>query len=141
MTEAAHCGDPNIAQTSTDQRGFARILDAAAGDATPTIDIGAIEIGPSVEDISDKTTPEDTPLTFIFKVGDGSTPFDSITATSGNTTLVPNGSLTIGPDTASTRTLSITPAPGQTGTSIITVTVTKTIGATVQSMSSGSNAS
>src|SRR6185369_7247940 len=137
VTEAAHCGDPTLGQLSNDQRGpgFARILDAAAGDNTPTIDIGAFEAGPSMEDIADQTMPEDTQLTLIFKVGDSATAFDSITATSGNATLVPNDKMIMGPDTASTRSLSITPAPNQTGTATITVTVTKTISGTVQSMS------
>jgi hypothetical protein len=88
-----------------------------------------------MEDIADQTMPEDTALTLIFKVGDSATAFDSITATSGNATLVPNDKMIMGPDTASTRSLSITPARNQTGTAPITVTVTKTISGTVQSMS------
>ena len=58
-------------------------------------------------------------------MGDAATPFTSITGTSSNTTLVPNANVVVGPDTASTRTLSITPAANQTGTVTITVTVTR----------------
>jgi hypothetical protein len=88
----------------TDQRdaGFARILDAADVDTVQTVDIGAFEADPSVEDISDKATNEDTALpTFTFNVGDAATSFDSITAVSSNATLVPNVNITVGADTPS----------------------------------------
>lgn len=139
---ALDAGDNTAATNAgltTDQRGagFGRIRDAASDtDTTQTVDIGAFEADPSVEDITDKTTTEDTALpSFIFKVADSFTAFDSITATSSNTTLVPNANITVGADTASTRTLSITPAANQSGSTTITVTVTKTIGSTAVSMS------
>jgi co-chaperonin GroES (HSP10) len=124
---------------TTDQRGtgFGRKRDAASdADTTQTVDIGAFEADPSVEDITDKATTEDTALpTFTFKVGDSASSFTSITATSSNTTLVPNANIIVGSDTPSTRTLSITPAADQSGTATITVTVTKTIGGNAVSMS------
>jgi hypothetical protein len=110
-----------------DQRGtgFLRIRDSADANTTPTVDIGAFEADPSVEDISNKLTSEDVALLFAFNVGDAATPFTSITATSNNQALVPNASIVIGPDTVSTRMLSITPAANQFGMATITVTVTK----------------
>jgi uncharacterized repeat protein (TIGR01451 family) len=119
-----------------DQRGvgFSRTADAADADTVQTVDIGAFEADPSVEDIADKTTAEDTPLVFTFNVGDAATEFFSITATSLNQTLVPDANLTVGLDTDSTRTLSITPAADQSGTATIMVTVTKNIGGTTLSM-------
>ncbi|HKQ99532.1 MAG TPA: Calx-beta domain-containing protein [Pyrinomonadaceae bacterium] len=149
MTHALLAGSPALdagsntisdgAGLTTDQRGtgFGRKRDAASdADTTQTVDIGAFEADPSVEDITDKATAEDTALpSFVFRVGDSTSSFDSITATSGNTTLVPNANITVGADTASTRTLSITPAANQSGTAAITVTVTKTINSTAVSMS------
>jgi hypothetical protein len=149
MTQALLAGSPaldagdnttaNNAGLTTDQRAglFGRIRDAASdADTTQTVDVGAFEADPSIEDIADKATSEDTALPlFIFRVGDSATAFDSITATSSNTTLVPNANITVGADTASTRTLSISPAANQSGSTTITVTVTKTIGGTAVSMS------
>src|SRR6185503_18797075 len=76
----------------------------------------------SVEDITDKSTPEETFLSFSFNVGDQSA-ITNVSASSGNTTLVPNANLNVS-GSGSTRTLNITPAPNQSGTSTITVTVT-----------------
>jgi len=119
-----------------DQRGagFLRIRDAADANITQTVDIGAFEADPSIEDITDKSTPENAQLSFIFNVGDAAAAFDSITATSSNTTLVPNGNIVIS-GSGSSRTMALTPAANQTGTSTITVTVTKTLGGAPRSMS------
>jgi CSLREA domain-containing protein/fimbrial isopeptide formation D2 family protein len=119
-----------------DQRGagFLRIRDAADANTTQTVDIGAFEADPSIEDITDKSTPENAQLSFSFNVGDVATAFDSITATSSNTTLVPNGNIVIS-GSGSSRTLALTPAANQTGTSTITVTATKTLGGAPRSMS------
>jgi uncharacterized repeat protein (TIGR01451 family) len=135
-------GGDNTAATAagltTDQRGagFNRILDSADVNTTQTVDIGAYEADPTVEDISDKTTAEDTPLPqFSFNVGDAATAFDSIAAVATtNPTLV--ATITVGPGAdSSKRTLDITPAANQTGTATITVTVTKTVSGTTLSMS------
>ncbi|HEX8772070.1 MAG TPA: tandem-95 repeat protein [Pyrinomonadaceae bacterium] len=138
---ALDAGDNTAADAiplTTDQRGagFSRKRDAADADTTQTVDIGAFEADPSVEDITDKSTNEDTLIVVPFNVGDAATAFDSITATSGNTTLVPNLAANINiTGSGSSRNLNITPAANETGTSTITVTATKTISGTAVSMS------
>ena len=133
------CAAPfNGVTLTTDQRGtgFSRKRDAADADTTQTVDIGAFEADPSVENITDKSTNEDTLIVVPFNVGDAATTFDSITATSGNTTLVPNLAANINiTGSGSSRNLNITPAANETGTSTITVTATKTISGTAVSMS------
>jgi CSLREA domain-containing protein len=146
MTHALLAGSPALdagdntaaAALTTDQRGntFGRVRDAGSdADTTQTVDIGAFEADPSVEDITDKITSEDTALpSFSFNVGDSFSAFDSITATSSNQTLVPNANVVLS-GSGSTRSLSITPAANQFGATTITVTVTKTVNSTVQTMS------
>ena len=130
-------GDLNTAETlPVDQRGvgFPRTADSQDVDAIQTVDIGAFELHPSIEDITDKSTPEDTLLSFSFNIGDGTgSLIASVTATSGNTTLVPNANINI-TGSGSTRTIDITPALNANtpsdGTATITVTVTATNGRT-----------
>ena len=120
----------NAHATATDQRGAPRVRDAADANATQTVDLGAFEADPAIEDITDKETPEDTPLQFAINVGDGATAFTSHTLTSSNATLVPNNlaSLDLSAVTGSTRTLTINPALNQFGSTTITVRLTRTIG-------------
>jgi hypothetical protein len=121
----------------TDARGtgFPRIADSADADTTATVDIGAYEAHPTVEDITDKTTAEDTAIPqFSFNIGDGTGALiTSVTATSGNTTLIPNANIVVG-GSGSSRTLDISPAADRNspsdGTATITVTVTATNGRT-----------
>jgi len=67
----------------SDQRGtgFPRILDGPDANATQTVDIGAFEIQVSLENISDKSTNQNTQLQFSFNVADPSV-ISSVTATS-----------------------------------------------------------
>jgi hypothetical protein len=108
---------------TTDQRGagFARFVDSLDADATATVDIGALEADLLLEDVTDQATNEDTFASVPFRLGGQI----GMSATSDNQTLVPNGNasfsfLVTGP---STRTLVITPAPNQFGTTTITLTV------------------
>ena len=119
-----------------DQRGpgFLRIRDAADVNTTQTVDIGAFEADPSIEDISNKSTTENSPVSFTFNLGDAATAFDSITASSSNTTLLPNSNIQI-TGSGSSRTMTLTPAANTSGTSTVTVTVTKTLGGAPRSMS------
>jgi hypothetical protein len=131
-------GDANTAETlPVDQRGtgFPRVADSADVNTTQTVDIGAFESHPTIEDITNKTTAEDTAVPqFTFNIGDGTGALiTSVTATSSNTTLIPNANLVIG-GSGSTRTLDISPAANANspadGTATITVTVTATNGRT-----------
>jgi hypothetical protein len=117
--------DQNSAALNVDQRGasFSRIVDGSDANTTDTVDIGAFEAQVSVEDITDKTTNEDTQLQFVFNLG-GASSVTSVTATSSNTALVPNNSANLAvTGSGSTRTLTINPLANQFGTSTITVTV------------------
>lgn len=120
----SHSNNENVF-SALDQRSanFLRKRDSADADTNPVVDIGAFEAQASVEDISDKSTAEETPLSFSFNVGDAAA-ITSVTASSGNTTLVPNNPANINvTGSGSTRTLNITPASNQFGSSTITVTV------------------
>jgi co-chaperonin GroES (HSP10) len=110
---------------TTDQRGagFARAADSADANTTQTVDIGAVEAQASVEDISNKSTAEDTPLSFSFNIGDAAA-VTSVTASSGNPTVVPNNPANLSvTGSGSIRTLNITPAANISGLAVITVTV------------------
>jgi VCBS repeat-containing protein len=82
---------------------------------------------PTISNISDQTINEDNNTgTLNFTVGDTETPAANlvVTASSSNTTLVPNNvaNLTLGGSGAG-RTLVVTPTADQSGTATITVTV------------------
>lgn len=114
----------------TDQRGngFNRIVDGPDANATATVDVGAYERQAVFPNLSDVSSNEDTTFTLGFEVTDGA-PITSITATSSNTTLVPNNPANIVvTGTGSTRVLTIIPTSNLFGTSNITVTVNRTGG-------------
>ncbi|MGE3843690.1 MAG: Ig-like domain-containing protein, partial [Vicinamibacterales bacterium] len=80
---------------------------------------------PTISDIASQSTNISTATSAIaFTVGDADVAASmlTVTASSSNTTLVPNGNITLGGSGAN-RTITLTPATGQTGTSTITVTV------------------
>ena len=108
---------------TTDQRGagFPRAADSADANTTQTVDIGAFEAQVSIEDITNKSTTEDTPLSFSFVISDAAA---NVTATSGNPALVPNDPANLSvTGNGLTRTLNITPGANQSGLAVITVTV------------------
>ncbi len=128
VTQAAHCGDATLPQLTTDQRGtgFSRIVDGPDGNTTATVDIGAYEKQVVFPNIGPVSTNEDTTLVLGFEVTDSAS-ITSITATSSNTTLVPNNPANINvTGTALSRVLTIIPASNAFGTSDITVTVNRT---------------
>jgi hypothetical protein len=130
-------GDANVAETlPVDQRGsvFPRVADSADVDVIQTVDIGAYEAHPTIENIPNQTSSEDTVKNVSFNLGDDTGTLitgagGSVAATSSNTTLVPNANLLI-TGSGGSRNLQITPASGQNGTTTITVTVTATNGRT-----------
>ncbi len=87
--------------------------------------VAAVNSAPTISNVTDKSTNEDTATTAIpFTVGDAQTAAGSlaVTRSSSNTTLVPLANVVLsGSD--SSRTVTITPAPNQFGTSTITLTV------------------
>ncbi len=105
---------------TTDQRGAGRFANSA-GPGTGTVDIGAFELHPVLEDITDKTTNQNQALAISFSIGD-STGDVTVTATSDNQTLLPNGNLSLS-TVGVVRTLVMTPAQNQVGSALITVTV------------------
>ena len=85
----------------------------------------AANTAPTVSDIGDQTTPEDGTVTGVaFTVGDAETTAGSLTisGSSSNQTLVPNGNVVFGGSGAN-RTVTVTPAANQSGTTTIAVTV------------------
>ena len=81
---------------------------------------------PTITDVTNKTTAEDTASSAIaFTIGDNETAAISlpVSASSSNAALVPNGNIVLGGSGAS-RTVTLTPALNQTGTTTITLTVT-----------------
>ena len=80
---------------------------------------------PTISNITDKTTAENTPTNPIaFTVSDLETAAGSLTVSgsSSNAALVPNSAIVFS-GTGSNRAVTITPAAGQTGTATITVSV------------------
>src|SRR5262249_32271208 len=130
--------DATTAETlPVDQRGlvFPRVADSADVNLTQTVDVGAYEAHPTIEDITNQTTNEDTNKDVTFNLGDDTGtlitgPGGSVTATSSTTTLVPNANVSFINPVTGARTLHIVPAAGQNGTTTITVTVTATNGRT-----------
>jgi len=104
-----------------DERGSTRIVDGPDADSTATVDIGAYEFIATLEDIPDTTINEDTFTTIFFSTGDGQAEVTSVTASSGNQSLVPDSNLRLG--TSRIRALRITPIANRSGTATVTVTV------------------
>ena len=115
--------DANNNPLLTDQRGAQRIADSPDADSTATVDIGAFEFLQGLEDITDKTTNEDVPITVTFGLGDAGGPaVTSVTASSSSEVVVPNANLAVS-GSGNARSLLITPAANQSGLTTITVTV------------------
>jgi CSLREA domain-containing protein len=114
----------------TDQRGAGRIADSLDPDSLAVVDIGAFEFHQTLEDVSNKTTNEDTPITVTFALGDNGPGVTSVTASSSNQVVVPNANLVLS-GTGAARSLQITPAANQSGLATITVTVNLSGGGTL----------
>ncbi len=104
---------------------------------------------PTISDISNQTIDQDANTGALnFTIGDAETAVGSLTlsGTSSNTSLVPNGNIVFGGSGAS-RTVTVTPQAGATGTTTITVTVNDgtdtsndTFTVTVNAVGGGNNA-
>ncbi len=121
---ASQTGTAIITVTVTDAGGL------MATD-TFTVTVTPPNTPPTISDVTNQTTtgPAVGPLNFT--VGDAETPAANLTvsASSSNGVLVPNGNIVLGGSGAN-RTVTITPVAGQTGTTTITLTVTDANGAT-----------
>ncbi|HAV61913.1 MAG TPA: hypothetical protein DCY13_06070, partial [Verrucomicrobiales bacterium] len=92
---------------------------------TATITVNAVNDAPTITDIAHQSTHTNTPTAALaFTVGDVETAAASLvlSGTSANPTLVPNGNIVFGGSGAS-RTVTVTPAADQTGTTTISVSV------------------
>ncbi len=123
--------DPAGNPLTTDQRGpgFPRVADWADADTTQTVDIGAFETHPFVENVTNKTTDEDTQLSIPFNVGDSALGV-TVTATSSNQALLPDANISV-TGSGQTRTLNATPLANASGTTTVTLTVTAANGRSV----------
>jgi Concanavalin A-like lectin/glucanases superfamily/Bacterial Ig domain len=80
---------------------------------------------PVLSEFIDRITAEDTPISGIgFTIGDGETSAGSLAlaAVSSNTALLANAAIAFG-GSGSNRTLTLTPALNQSGTTLVTITV------------------
>ncbi|WP_166825837.1 choice-of-anchor M domain-containing protein [Thalassoroseus pseudoceratinae] len=123
---------------ATDQSGSTTITltvtDANGGMASDTfvVNVNSANTSPTISDVDNQSTDENTPTAAIpFTVDDAETAVGSlvVTASSSNMTLVPNGNIVLGGSGAN-RTVTITPAADQTGSTTITLTVDDGEGAT-----------
>ena len=117
-------GSGGNACEATDQRGVDRPFDGN-GDGQARCDIGAVEVGTLISNIANQQTPEDTAVGPIaFTIADASTPLNDLTlsGSSSNATLVPEGNVVIGGSGAN-RTVTVLPARDKVGTATITVAV------------------
>ena len=87
---------------------------------------------PAISDVPDATVPfNGSGGPFAFTVGDAETPAAALTVTAATSdpTLLPLGNIVFG-GSGSNRTVSVTPAAGQSGTVVVTLTVTDGAGGT-----------
>ncbi len=87
--------------------------------------VTAVNDAPTISNIANRTVNEDTPTPAVpFTVGDVETAAGSLTLTrtSSNTALVPVANIVFGGSGAN-RTVTLTPAPNQSGTTTVRITV------------------
>ena len=90
-----------------------------------TLTVSSVDDAPTITDISDQTTAEDVATAALpFTLGDPDTPIADleVTGTSSNKTLVPDANIVVAGSNIS-RTVTVTPAADQSGTTTITITV------------------
>jgi len=110
--------------------GVSRINNLRVG--STFADVAGANGPPSVSSINSFNLPANGSSGLIaFTIGDIETPVGSLTlsSTSTNTTLLPTNNIVFG-GSGSSRTVTITPVPGQEGTSVVKITVTDSSNAT-----------
>ena len=113
--------------------GVVNPISATAFAATDRGSPGVVPLStPTISNIGDQTTAFQTPtVTIAITVFDAETPLNDLVmsvTSSSNTALVPVGNIVFG-GTGGNRTMVVTPASGQSGTSLIVVRVTDGSGA------------
>jgi uncharacterized delta-60 repeat protein len=111
-------GSTEITLTVTDADGLTAI-------ETFLVTVTSVNDVPTISDIANQTIPANTSTGALpFSIGDVETAGASLTVsgTSSNTTLVPNGRIVFGGSGAE-RSVTVAPASGQSGTATITITV------------------
>ncbi|MEO8615487.1 MAG: autotransporter-associated beta strand repeat-containing protein [Luteolibacter sp.] len=111
--------------------GTYTILARATDNSGNTTDISRVivhdsNIPPTISNVADQTIPLNTSTSALaITLGDDTTPVAdlTLTVTSSNTTLLPLSGIVIG-GSGSSRSVTLTPAPGQSGVSTVTLTVT-----------------
>ncbi|MFV5692098.1 DUF1566 domain-containing protein [Flavobacterium sp. LT1R49] len=101
--------------------------------STFTCNTSYINVYPTLSSISDATIIEGSlPTPIAFTISDQETPLNNltITASSSNTALIPNGNISLQGNTGS-RTITLTPISGEMGTSTITITLDDNSGGVV----------
>jgi VCBS repeat-containing protein len=129
ITPAANqSGTANITVTTSDPNG-------GTTSSTFVLTVNAQNDLPTVSAVANQTINEDAATgALAFTVNDAETAAGSltVTASSSDTTLVPNANIVLG-GSGSNRTLTVTPAANQSGTATITVTATDANGGTTNS--------
>ena len=144
-SEASSGVDATDATTPVDIWNFAFRQNTNAGTAMGILTVDNLKLAtawsdayqapnwpPTITDIADLTTPYGTPTAAIpFTIGDPETAAGSllVSVTSSNPAVVPTSNIALGGSGAA-RTITITPVTGQSGPSLITVTVTDAGGLT-----------
>ena len=143
VTDITHCGEANVPQITTDQRGagFNRMVDGPDANTSATVDIGAYETQLPLASLPDTATNEDTQLVVTFDAGDTST-ITSVSASSSNSTLVANDTAHLNAILAGTTgVITINPSANLFGTTDLTVTVNRSGGPEVKTFTLTVNSS
>jgi hypothetical protein len=140
---------PTVTYTSPNATGTLTFTPKAnaAGTATITVTVNdggasnnivtrtfnvVVDAPPTITSIANRTIAQDTNTSALaFTIADAETAASSltVTASSSNQTLVPNGGIALGGSGAN-RTVTVTPVVGQTGASTITLTVSDGVAST-----------
>ena len=129
-------GTATVTVRAQDDGGTANGGADTSAPQTFTITVNSVNDDPTISGIADQTTDEDTALGPIaFSIGDVETPPGQLTlsATSSDQTVVPDGNIAFGAVDASGNTsVTVTPAPDANGVTRIVITVTDADGGTAQ---------
>ncbi len=128
----------NVNITPAPNQGGVTIITITVSDGTATaqtsfeVTVNAVDDPPTISPIANQVINEDTPTgALAFTIGDPETAAGSLilTASSSNTTLVPVGNIVFG-GSGSARTVTVTPAEDQSGSTTITINVSDGVNVT-----------